>query len=199
MREDRRRIAEQILEASLAHDAVQADRLLRFRNVEPETAELLALLIRSTGARSILEIGTSNGYSTIWLADAAEATEGTLLSVEIDPERTASARANLARAGLAAELRTEDAAQTLQAASDGCWDFVFLDAERPAYVSYWPHLLRTLRPDGGLLAIDNVLSHADQVSEVTRLIDAEPSVESVLVPIGAGLRLVVRGRASSAR
>jgi predicted O-methyltransferase YrrM len=199
MREDRRRLAEQILETSQAHDAVQADRLLRFRNVEPETAELLALLIRSTRARSILEIGTSNGYSTLWLADAAEVTEGTLVSVEIDLDRTELARANLARAGLAAELRTEDAAQTLQRAGDGCWDFVFLDAERPAYVSYWPHLLRTLRPDGGLLAIDNVLSHADEVEDVTRVIDAEPSVDSVLVPIGAGLRLVVRGRVSSAR
>jgi predicted O-methyltransferase YrrM len=199
MREDRRRIGEQVLEVSQAHDAAQADRLLRFRNVEPETAELLAVLIRSTRARSILEIGTSNGYSTLWLADAAEATEGTLVSVEIDPERTELARANLARAGLAAELRTEDAAQTLQRATDGCWDFVFLDAERPEYVSYWPQLLRTLRPDGGLLAIDNVLSHADEVEDVTRLIDAEPSVDSVLVPIGAGLRLVVRGRASPAR
>jgi predicted O-methyltransferase YrrM len=198
MRQERRRLAEQILEASQAHDALQPDRLLRFRNVERETAELLALLIRSTRARSILEIGTSNGYSTIWLADAAEATGGKLVSVEIDPERTESARANLARAELAAELRTEDAAQTLQAARDGCWDFVFLDAERPAYAGYWPHLLRTLRPDGGLLAIDNVLSHAGEVEEVSRLIDAEPSVESVLVPIGAGLRLVVRGRASPA-
>jgi predicted O-methyltransferase YrrM len=199
MREDRRRIGEQVREVSQAHDAAQADRLLRFRNVEPETAELLAVLIRSTRARSILEIGTSNGYSTLWLADAAEATEGTLVSVEIDPDRTELARANLARAGLAAELRTEDAAQTLQRATDGCWDFVFLDAERPEYVSYWPQLLRTLRPDGGLLAIDNVLSHADEVEDVTRLIDAEPSVDSVLVPIGAGLRLVVRGRASPAR
>jgi predicted O-methyltransferase YrrM len=199
MREDRRRLAEQVLEASLAHDAGQGDRLLRFRNVEPETAELLALLIRSTRARSILEIGTSNGYSTLWLADAAEATEAALVSVEIDPERTELARANLVRTGLAADLRTEDAAQTLQRASDGCWDFVFLDAERPAYAAYWPHLLRTLRPSGGLLAIDNVLSHADEVEDVTRLIDAEPSVESVLVPIGAGLRLVVRGRASPVR
>jgi predicted O-methyltransferase YrrM len=192
MRQDRRRLAEQILEASRAHDAAEADRLLRFRNVEPETAELLSLLIRSTRARSILEIGTSNGYSTIWLADAAEATEGTLVSVEIDYERTELARANLASAGLVAELRTEDAGETLRRASDGRWDFVFLDAERPAYAGYWPDLLRTLRPSGGLLAIDNVLSHADEVEDVTRLIDAEPSVESVLVPVGAGLRLVVR-------
>ena len=193
MRKDRRQLAQQIFDASRAHDADQDDRLLRFRNLEPETAELLALLIRSTRAHSILEIGTSNGYSTIWLADAAEATEGTLLSIDIDPERTAMARANLDTAGLAAELRTEDAAQTLQHANDGRWDFIFLDAERPSYASYWPNLLRTLRPSGGLLAIDNVLSHAEEVIDVTRLIDGEPSVESVLVPIGAGVRFVVRG------
>jgi predicted O-methyltransferase YrrM len=192
MRHDRRRLAEQILETSRAHDAAEADRLLRFRNVEPETAELLSVLIRSTRARSILEVGTSNGYSTIWLADAAEATGGTLLSVEVDPERTELARGHLASAGLAAELRTEDAAETLRQAGDGRWDFIFLDAERPAYAGYWPHLLRTLRPNGGLLAIDNVISHADEVEDVTRLIDGEPCVESVLVSVGAGLRLVVR-------
>ena len=192
MRPDRQRLAQQIFGASRAHDAAQADRRLRFRNVEPETAELLALLILSTRARSILEIGTSNGYSTMWLADAAAATDGAVVSVDIDPERAEMARANLAKAELAAELRTEDAAQTLQQASDGRWDFIFLDAERPAYASYWPDVLRTLRPDGGLLAIDNVLSHADEVADVTRLIEREPSVESLLLPIGAGLRLVVR-------
>jgi predicted O-methyltransferase YrrM len=74
------------------------------------------------------------------------------------------ARANLALAGLAAELRTEDAAETLQQARDGYFDFVFLDAERSAYASYWPNLLRTLRADGGLLTIDNVLSHAQEVA-----------------------------------
>ncbi len=71
------------------------------------------MLIRATQARRLLEIGTSNGYSTIWLADAAEATGGELVSVEVDAARTALARANLERAGLAADLRTEDAATTL--------------------------------------------------------------------------------------
>jgi predicted O-methyltransferase YrrM len=192
MRSERFAIAEEILARSRAHDAAEPDRLLRFRNVEPETAALLAILIRCMRAGRILEIGTSNGYSTIWLADAAEATGGSVTSVEIEPERTEMARANLVRAGLGAELRTEDAAQTLKRSDDGVWDFVFLDAERPAYASYWPDLLRTLRPSGGLLAIDNVLSHAEEVVEVTSRIEAEPSVETALVPIGAGLRLVVR-------
>jgi predicted O-methyltransferase YrrM len=114
-------------------------------------------------------------------------------SVEIDPARTAMARATLERAGLRAELVTGDAGDTLRASADGGWDLVFLDAERPAYAGYWPDLLRTLRPGGGLLAIDNVLSHGAEVAEVTRLIEAEPAVTTALVPVGAGLRLVVRG------
>lgn len=192
MNAERRAIADDVLAAAHAHDAAQSDRLARFRNVEPETAELLGVLVRATRARRVLELGTSNGYSTIWLADAAEATGGALTSVEIDPARTALARANLARAGLTAELVTGDAGETLRTSGDGAWDVVFLDAERPAYAGYWPELLRVLRPDGGLLAIDNVLSHAAEVAEVTALIAAEPAVTTVLIPIGAGVRLVVR-------
>jgi predicted O-methyltransferase YrrM len=191
MRSERRAIAAEILAASRAHDAAQTDRLARFRSVEPETAELLGILIRAAAAARILELGTSNGYSTLWLADAAEATGGAVTSVEIDPERTRMAAAHLERTGLRADLRTDDAGAVLQASTDGAWDFIFLDAERPAYAGYWPDLLRSLRP-GGLLAIDNVISHAGEVASVTELIEAEPGVMTSLVPIGAGLRLVVR-------
>jgi predicted O-methyltransferase YrrM len=79
----------------------------------------------------------------------------------------------------------------LRDADDGAWGFVFLDAERPAYAGYWPDLLRALAP-GALLVIDNVISHAEQVEEVTALIEAEPTVTTALVPIGAGLRVVVK-------
>ena len=187
----RRELVEQLYRDSKEHDAALEDRLLRFRNVEPESAALLGVLIRATGAQRLLEIGTSNGYSTIWLADAAEATGGELVSLEIDAQRTELARANLARAGLEADLRTQDADEALRDWADHAWDFVFLDAERPAYVGYWPQLVRTLAP-GGLVVVDNVLSHADQVAEFTALVEADNRVSSALVPIGAGLRLIVR-------
>ena len=191
MEATRRQFLEQLYADSRAHDAGHEDRLARFRNVEPESAEMLAVLVRAKGAQRLLEIGTSNGYSTIWLADAAASTGGRVVSVEIDPERTALARANLERAGVSAELRTEDAAATLAESEDGAWDFVFLDAERPAYVSYWPELVRTLAPRG-LLAVDNVISHEHQVVEFTALVEADERVTTALVPIGAGVRLVVR-------
>ncbi len=191
----RRAIADALYAAGREHDAAQADRLDRFRNVEPETAELLGVLVRTRAAPRVLEIGTSNGYSTIWLADAVAATGGSLVSLEVDPARTALAREHLARAGLAdvADLRTADAGEALAAFGESAFDVVFLDAERPAYPGYWPDLVRTLAP-GGLLAVDNVLSHAGEVEPFRRLVEADERVTQALVPVGAGVLLVVRDR-----
>jgi predicted O-methyltransferase YrrM len=191
MNDARRRVADELYAVSRAHDE-HHPRLERFRNVEPPTAELLGLLIRATGARRVLELGTSNGYSTIWLADAAEATGGGVVSVDIDPARTALARESLKRAGLASlvELRTEDAATTLASAADGEQEFVFLDAERPAYSGYLDDLVRTLAP-GGVLAVDNVISHAHELTGFTALIEAVPTLTQAVVAVGAGLRLAV--------
>ena len=66
-------VLEELHRRGVEHDAARADRLQRLRNVEPDSARVLALLVRATGARRLLEIGTSNGYSTVWLADAGAA------------------------------------------------------------------------------------------------------------------------------
>jgi predicted O-methyltransferase YrrM len=176
------------------HDERQADRLDRWRNVEPDTARLLALLIRALAPRRLLELGTSNGYSTIWLAEAARGVGGSLTSVEIDPARTAQARENLERAGLeeAVDLRVDDAGAVLAAGADGEWGFIFLDAERPNYTSYWPDLVRVLAPRG-LLAVDNVISHVDELTEFRELVSNDGRVSEALAPTGAGALLVVRG------
>lgn len=173
------------------HDEQQADRLKRWRNVEPETARLLAVLIRALAPRRLLELGTSNGYSTIWLADATRSVGGSLVSVEIDATRVERARKNLAQAGLVdiVELRVEDAAMTLSASADGAWDFIFLDAERPAYPGYWPDLVRALAPRG-LLAVDNVVSHASELVEFRELVAGDKRVMEALCPTGAGALLI---------
>jgi predicted O-methyltransferase YrrM len=187
----RRTVAARLLAAAREHDAAQSDRLARFRNVEPETAELLGVLVRAIRAARVLELGTSNGYSTIWLADAVESVRGRIVSVDVDAERIALARDNLGRAGLEAELRVADAADTLAESASGAWDVIFLDAERDAYAGYWPHLLRVLR-DGGLLVVDNVISHADEVAPFLALVSVEPTATSTQVPIGAGVQLIVK-------
>jgi predicted O-methyltransferase YrrM len=192
MRGSRLAFASELYRESHAFDQAQADRLDRFRNVEPPTAELLGVLIRATGARRVLELGTSNGYSTLWLADAVEATGGRVVSVDLDAARSELARTSIGTAGLAEriELRIEDAADALATSEDGAWEFVFLDAERPAYPGYLQDLVRTLAP-GGLLAVDNVISHEHELVEFTRLIEAEPAFTQTVVPVGAGLRLAV--------
>jgi predicted O-methyltransferase YrrM len=177
----------------VAHDEGTADRMQRLRNVEPDTARVLALLVRATAARRVLELGTSNGYSTIWLADAVRSVGGRLLSVDVDAARSALAAQNLDRGAVRdpVELRVEDAAMTLRTSPESAWDMIFLDAERSAYAGYWHDLFRVLRP-GGLLAVDNVLSHAAEVGELRALVSAEERVSDVLVPTGVGLLLVVR-------
>jgi predicted O-methyltransferase YrrM len=163
------------------------------RNVEPETAELLGVLVRALAAERVLEIGTSNGYSTIWLGDAAEAVGGAVISLEIDPERTAQALDNLSQAGVSefVELRTQDAAEALADFPDGSFDLVFLDAERREYASYWPDLVRVLRPRG-LLVVDNTLSHAKELVEFSELVYSDPGTTSTLVTVGAGVLMIVK-------
>jgi predicted O-methyltransferase YrrM len=189
-------LLDRLYEEGREHDASTADRRERMRNVEPESARMLAVLVRALRPRTMLELGTSNGYSTIWLADGARAVGGRLTSVEIDPGRSAQSEQNLQRAGLSehVELRLEDAQVTLAGSSDDAWDAIFLDAERPAYTSYWPDLLRTLSPSG-LLIVDNVISHAHELVEFRALVEREDRVMEALVPIGAGMLMAVKGGA----
>jgi predicted O-methyltransferase YrrM len=190
---DRRRFVDELYAISHAHDQEHADRLTRFRNVEPRTAELLGVLIRGCRSQRILELGTSNGYSTIWLADAAEAMGAMVVTVDLDAARVEMASENVRDAGLErfVDLRVDDAGRVLADSGDGAWDFVFLDAERPAYVSYVPDLVRVLR-GGAILAVDNVISHEHELVEFTAVIEAEPALTHTVVPVGAGLRLAVR-------
>jgi predicted O-methyltransferase YrrM len=180
----------------VAHDSTQPNRLLKRRNLEPATADLLSLLVRIAGAREVVEIGTANGYSTIWLADAVGDTGGHVVS--IDNAANDDARANLAGAdavqpGLAkrVELRQEDGGGYLTRLGDGSIDLLFLDAERVEYPSWWPHPVRVLRP-GGVLVIDNVLSHADEVAPFLTLLDGNATIVGATVAVGKGLHVAWR-------
>jgi predicted O-methyltransferase YrrM len=191
---ERRAIANEVFAAGRDYDAGRSNRLDRLRNVEPETAELLAVLLRAARARRVLEVGTSNGHSTLWLGDAAESVGGHVETLDIDPRRTQLALANLERAGLetVVDCRTVGAAQALGEYPDAAWDLIFLDAERDEYTGYWPNLRRTLAP-GGLIAVDNAVSHGSELGEFNRRLAADPGLTMALVPVGAGLLLAVDG------
>jgi predicted O-methyltransferase YrrM len=175
------------------YDEQKSDRRDRLRNIEPETAQLLSVLIRALAPQHLLEIGTSNGYSTVWLADAARGVGASLVSVDVDLERSAQAAANLAAVGLAqvAELRVEDAALTLANTPDAAYDLILLDAERDAYSAYWPEIVRTLTPHG-LLAVDNATSHAAELQAFIDVISSDGRFMQARGPTGAGLLLVTR-------
>ncbi|MDN3297869.1 O-methyltransferase [Streptomyces ficellus] len=128
--------------------------------VTPPQGKLLNLLARTQGARTILEIGTLGGYSTIWLARALPA-DGRLISLEYNPAHADVARANLARAGLdtRVEVRTGAALDTLPRLADegaGPFDLVFIDADKPNNPRYVEWSLRLTRP-GSLIVLDNVV------------------------------------------
>lgn len=174
-------------------DGMEADRLNRWRSIEPESAEFLSWLVQAKRAVRLLEIGTSGGYSTLWLADAAEQTGGHLTTLEIEETRRQAALVHLAATGLGGVVTAlcADAGVFLQNNRCG-YDFVLLDAERPAYPSYWPYLKICLQDSGSVLVVDNVLSHAEQVAEFIELVKADNDFTQTVLPVGAGLLLVAR-------
>jgi predicted O-methyltransferase YrrM len=183
------------LEALGAQDAHAPDRAHRLLNVTRDTGEFLSVLVRATNARRILEIGTSNGYSTLWLAEAAQATGGHVTTVELADYKVPLAAANFARAGLTACITQlhQDAAAALAGFPAAAWDLVFLDSERTDYLDWWPDIRRVLRP-GGLLVVDNAVSHAGELRDFTARLRADPAFTLSLVPVGKGELLATRQR-----
>ena len=173
------------------HDSTQADRIARFRNIEPESAQFLAQLVHIQQTQQILEIGTSTGYSTLWLAYAAQQVNARLTTLEIDAERSQQAASHLADFNLSngVEFWVGDAAEYLKQ-SQAIFDFILLDAERDAYVDYWPDLKRLMCVSRGVLVVDNVLSHADQVTDFIARIQQDEQFNLSTLAIGAGLLVV---------
>lgn len=168
------------------NDARETERARRMLNITPDTGRLLWILVRVSGARRILEVGTSNAYSTLWLADAARDIQGRVITLEHDQSKIRLARENLAKAGLEdhVEIREGRAADSL-AALPGPFDLVFLDADRPSYLTYLELAVPKLVP-GGLLVADNVVSHAGELGLYLDRVKRHPELFSVTVPIGKG-------------
>ena len=176
-----------------ANDNATTERPRRMLNITRDTGEFLSVLVQATAARRVLEIGTSNGYSTLWLANAARTTGGAVTTVELSDYKVGLARQNFSRSGLAASITLvqDDAGRVLERAVDASFDLVFLDAERPEYPGWWPHLKRVLRP-GGLLVVDNATSHPEQMAPFVALVKADTDFTTSLVPVGNGEFLAVK-------
>ncbi|HEU4942410.1 MAG TPA: class I SAM-dependent methyltransferase [Gaiellaceae bacterium] len=164
---------------------------LRARQVARTTGQFLFALVAAQTDCEVLEIGGSRGYSTIWLAAGVRHLGGRVLSLEADPAKIDAWRANIAEAGLedTAELLPGDAFETLPAIDD-VFDVVFIDAEKEQYEPLF-ELARPKVEPGALVVADNVLSHADTLAAYTQARQADPTLESVTVPLDRGLELSV--------
>ncbi|MBB3232837.1 O-methyltransferase [Halomonas stenophila] len=176
-----------------ANDQVVGESQERMLNITPDTGEFLGVLVRATGARQILEVGTSNGYSTLWLAEAALATGGRVTTVEWATDKWVKAGENFAAAGVEGVIESlhADAEKVLERQGEASLDLIFLDADRARYPDWWPMLRRVLSP-GGLLVMDNATSHAEEVAPFVALVEHDPAFVSSLVPVGKGELLATR-------
>jgi predicted O-methyltransferase YrrM len=165
-------------------------------NITRETGSFLSILVHAIRPKKVLEIGTSNGYSTLWIADAAKS-GGRVTTVEISGRKSEMAEENIAKSGLAKwiDLVHEDVRTFLKKQPDESYDFLFLDAERSHYLSYWLDLKRVLKT-GSLLVVDNALSpHPEELTEFFRVVEDTHEFVTQVVHIGKGEFLAVRLRA----
>ncbi len=175
------------------NDARETNRSHKMLNITPDTGEFLVLLIRAVKAKRVLEIGTSNGYSTLWLAQAVQPLGGRVTTVEKSSYKVELAHKNFARAEMQRWIDSQlaDAGEYLKKQADGSFDFVFLDSERGEYVRWWPDLRRVLAA-GGLLVADNALSHAQELEPFQQTVLQTPGYLTALVPVGKGEWLVLK-------
>ncbi|WP_432415393.1 O-methyltransferase [Chromohalobacter israelensis] len=163
----------------------------RHMAVGPATGRLINLLASSLDAPHILELGTSLGYSTLWLADAARATGGRVTTIELEAEKSALAKEMAEDAGLAewVDYQVGDAL-TLLDSLDGPFDFVLVDHWKDLYLPSFEAFRDKLAP-GAILVADNMIRGGGSggQAEYAAAVRATPGMTSVLLPVGSGLEV----------
>ncbi len=165
----------------------------RRMNVPSADGRLLRTLVESLDAKRVVEIGTSNGISAIWMAIALRKTGGHLITHEIDPDTAAVARENFATAGVT-ELITvvEGNAHETVTKLEGPIDLVFIDADKEGYLDYFEKLLPLVRPGGMLCAHNMNVRQAD--SAFVKAITTNPEVETLFYMQGGGMSISMKKR-----
>lgn len=182
-----------LYETDSTYDSEQTDRLNRHRHLEPESARFLASLVMMQKPKEVLEIGTSTGFSTLWLAyGLRHHSHAHFISLDIEKSRSDVARQHLQVVGLSdlVDIRVQDALEFLTQ-NHKTFDFVFLDAERHLYCDYIASLNRSLTI-GSTLVVDNVLSHREEVCQFLAAFTNDTRYICHTLEIGSGLFMAVR-------
>ena len=181
---------EQILEQDMLKLPRHLDEFLL--SVGPATGQLINLLAKEAKAQTILEVGSSYGYSTVWLAEAAQATRGKVISLEIHEEKQEHARVSIEKAGLggSVDFRLGDARDSI-AGLTASIDFVLLDLWKDLYVPCFDLFYPKLRP-GALIVADNMIfpeSSREHAEAYRKHVRTRSGMQSVLLPVGSGIEL----------
>jgi caffeoyl-CoA O-methyltransferase len=161
-----------------------------------EDGRLLRMLAESTGARNVVEVGTYNGYSTLWFCLALRTTGGKITTHEISPKNVALARENFKKAGVEdlVTMVEGDAHETVTKLKEPI-DILFIDADKPGYADYLKKLLPLVRP-GGLIVAHNTTNTGRQMPDYFAAVTTDPNLESIFLgqqSVGIGITLKKRG------
>ncbi|MGQ9917500.1 MAG: O-methyltransferase [Bryobacteraceae bacterium] len=159
-----------------------------YANVPHADGRMLRLLAETSGAKRVVEIGTSTGISGLWFCLALHKTGGRLTTFEYDTRRAATARRHFEQAGVAqlVTIVEGDAHQTITRLNDPI-DILFLDADKEGYVDYLNRLLPLVRP-GGLVLAHNI----DMVPDYDRAVNSNPALETEYFREGGGLSITLK-------
>ncbi|MBQ9245559.1 O-methyltransferase [bacterium] len=165
-----------------------------FWNISHQTGNFISMLIKATGAKNVLELGTSNGYSTLWIADALQSTEGHLTTIEFWEKRQCLARKTIEDCGLS-DFVTFKIGQAYdiitQELQQECYDIVFIDANKQEYIKFFEAVHPILKK-GGIILADNVLSHAAKVKPFIDAISNHIEYQSQVLDLPDGLLMAYK-------
>lgn len=166
-----------------------------FWNIPRKTGVLINTFIKMMNIQSVLEIGTSNGYSGLWIAKALKTTGGKLTTIEYYEKRQSIAIENFKKCGVFDIVRPiqGDACESIQALSeDEKFDLVFIDANKREYVKYFELVKPHLTPKALIIA-DNIISHAKKVQTFIDAVDADDEFQYEIVEVPGGILIAYRG------
>lgn len=166
-----------------------------FWNIPRKTGVLINMFIKMMNIKSVLEIGTSNGYSGLWIAKALKQTGGRLTTIEFYEKRQSVAMANFEKCGVADIVRPlqGSACDILESlAPEEKFDFVFIDANKREYVKYF-ELVKPHLTEKALIIADNITSHAEKVQTFIDAVDADDEFQYEIVELPGGILIAYRG------
>lgn len=181
------RLLQHVHDSGVAHDADAQERAQKMLSITPDTGQFLVWMIRAHRIDRVLELGTSCGYSTLWIAGALVERGGVVVSVERQAWKQDLARENLRQSGLplqTVELHLGEAGDFLKECAPKSFDLIFLDCDRHQYAFWFPRLQEILKPGRWLIA-DNATSHPEETQGLEKVLQ-EAGWPWVVLPIGKG-------------